>query len=103
MTRGTRATCHPDREHRARGLCVPCYNRQLYLTHRPDAIDRGDLNAARLEDLQWMHDTGETAEGAAARLGISLNALDKWCVRHDASHLFRTMRHRSSSPRQDVA
>lgn len=25
-----RALCHPDKPHRARGLCDPCYNRWLY-------------------------------------------------------------------------
>lgn len=41
-----------------------------------------DINARRLEDLQFMAATGETATGAATRLGISLDALEKWCDRH---------------------
>lgn len=32
----------------------------------------------RLEDLRWMHDTGESGRGAAARLGLDYRTLDKW-------------------------
>lgn len=37
---------------------------------------------ARLEDVRWFVETGENAEGAAARLGIKVDALEKWCSRH---------------------
>lgn len=33
---------------------------------------------ARGEDLQWLADTGENAIGAAARLGLTYAALEKW-------------------------
>lgn len=33
----------------------------------------------RAEDLTFMADTGETHVRAAARLGINLDALEKWC------------------------
>lgn len=36
----------------------------------------------RLEDLTFMADTGESAEGAAERLGISHDALEIWTRRH---------------------
>lgn len=36
----------------------------------------------RLEDLTWMADTGESATGAAERLGISHDALEIWTRRH---------------------
>lgn len=98
-----RAACHPDRQLKAHGLCGSCYNRHLYLGQRPQATNRRDFNTARLENLTWMHDTGETAERAAARLGISLTALEKWCSRHDAGHLFQTMHHRQNPTRQEVA
>jgi hypothetical protein len=39
----------------------------------------------RLEDLRWMADTGENASGAAARLGITFNALEVWLRRHDTA------------------
>lgn len=37
---------------------------------------------ARLEDLTFMADTGETPEGAARRLGVRADSLDKWCDRN---------------------
>lgn len=40
-------------------------------------------NKARREDLEFMAATGECAERAAARLGLSTEALRKWCERHD--------------------
>lgn len=39
--------------------------------------------ATRLEDLAWMADTGESAVGAAERLGVEHEALEKWLRRHD--------------------
>lgn len=39
--------------------------------------------AARLEDVRWMLETGESLTGAAARLGISPNALEKWLHRRN--------------------
>ena len=39
-------------------------------------------NAARLEDLAWLAECGETVEGAAHRLGITVPGLQKWCERH---------------------
>lgn len=38
---------------------------------------------ARREDLAWMAETGETFAGAAKRLGVTTDALGKWCERHD--------------------
>lgn len=38
--------------------------------------------AERREDLDWMARTGETTEGAAHRLGISTEALERWCLKH---------------------
>jgi hypothetical protein len=40
--------------------------------------------AARLEDLTFMADHGETHIGAAERIGMTVDALDRWCHRHDA-------------------
>jgi hypothetical protein len=37
---------------------------------------------ARGEDLQWLADTGENAIGAAARLGLSFAALERWARRN---------------------
>lgn len=37
---------------------------------------------ARLEDIQWMVETGETSAGISARLGITIGALTRWLDRH---------------------
>lgn len=50
--------------------------------------------AARIEDLQWMADTGESLTGAAHRLAISTDALEKFCERHHVTHLARRLRAR---------
>lgn len=42
----------------------------------------------RLEDLHWFAMTGENAEGAAMRLGISVAALERWCARNGAGDLW---------------
>lgn len=39
-------------------------------------------NAARAEDLAWMAETGETPDGAAHRLGLNTDALQKWSERN---------------------
>ena len=52
----------------------------------------------RLEDLAWMVETGETVEGAARRLGLSPNALEKFAVEH-APDLLRQLRARDVLPR----
>lgn len=41
--------------------------------------------SSRLEDLKWMHDTGESGRGAADRLGLSYRVLDKWARRNRIS------------------
>lgn len=38
--------------------------------------------AARLEDVQWMAETGECLSGAARRLGLAPDVLDRWLWRH---------------------
>lgn len=41
-----------------------------------------DETAARLEDVRWMAETGECLDGAARRLGLTRNTLEKWLVRN---------------------
>lgn len=41
-----------------------------------------EIGDNRLEDLDWMYETGETAAGAAERLGLPLKSLDKWARRN---------------------
>lgn len=44
---------------------------------------------ARLEDVRWMAETGESFTGAAARLGLKRDALENWLRRHDPETLAR--------------
>ena len=55
--------------------------------------------AERLEDLAWMVETGETVEGAAHRLGLSQNALEKFAGAN-APDLLRKLRERDVLPRE---
>ena len=57
--------------------------------------------AQRREDLEWFVETGETAEGAARRLGISDLALEKWC-RNNALDLWHRLRARDPLPLDPV-
>lgn len=51
---------------------------------------------ARLEDLMFLVDTGETTEGAARRLGCTIDTLQRWCYRH-APDLWRTLAARDAA------
>lgn len=42
---------------------------------------------ARLEDVRWMAETGECLDGAARRLGLSVNTLERFLWRNDAACL----------------
>jgi hypothetical protein len=42
---------------------------------------------SRVEDLTFMADHGETTTGAAQRLGLSSDALERWCHRHQLAGL----------------
>lgn len=56
------------------------------------------LNTNRAEDLEWMASTGETTEGAARRLGISIDALEKWCDRQQRRDLLQRLAANTSRP-----
>lgn len=53
--------------------------------------------SARLEDVTFMAATGETPDGAARRLGLRLDTLDKWCDRH-APDLWHRLRANAQPP-----
>lgn len=40
-------------------------------------------HAVRAENVRWFLATGEHAQGAAARLGITYAAFEAWCRKHD--------------------
>lgn len=55
-------------------------------THRANIVAaqrrmREQRNADRLEDVSWLAETGESLSGAAARLGLTNEALRQWCRR----------------------
>lgn len=50
---------------------------------------------ARLEDLQWLVETGEHLAGAAMRLGLTVDGLWAWCKRHHHQELYQLLAERS--------
>jgi transposase-like protein len=54
-------------------------------------------DAARLEDVAWMAETGETLSGAARRLGMEAESLAVWLRRRGAFDLCRTLRGREAA------
>ena len=83
-----------DRKHQARGYCNLHYKRVLVYGMTEDAPPPPSIHAAadRLEDCHWMADTGEGLTNAAARLGLTKNALDRWLRDHDRDCLARLIR-----------
>jgi hypothetical protein len=51
--------------------------------------------AAREEDVRWMHQHGESAVGAARRLGISSSGFHQWCRRQGLLPLWQAMADRN--------
>lgn len=45
----------------------------------------------RLEDLEWMAETGECLTGAARRLQLTPAGVEKFCQRQGRLDLFRTL------------
>lgn len=62
---------------------------------RACALARRRVRAAqRLEDVCWMTETGECLSGAARRLGMSEDALEKWLRDNGRRDLSATLRAR---------
>ena len=55
-------------------------------------------NADRLEDLTFLADTGESLTGAASRLGLTTDALEKWCRTHGHQHLHARLTANTRTP-----
>lgn len=76
----------------AKGYCNPHYQR-----HRrygsPYATPTGRRTSIHLEDVEFMADTGETFEGAAARLGVKPNSLEKHLARLGRRDLIHRFNH----------
>lgn len=81
--------------------CVPCRTAHAAAekrrAERREAV-RADPMFMRLEDLRWMAEHGECAEGAAARLEVTPAALAKWCTVHGQTDLWHTLRARDPWP-----
>lgn len=45
----------------------------------------------RAEDLDWMAAAGEGTEGAAKRLGVSPDSLERWCQRNGHADIWRRL------------
>lgn len=50
-----------------------------------------EINADRLDNLRFLAATGESLEGAAQRLGITVASLDTWCRRHGHTDLYQQL------------
>lgn len=51
-------------------------------------------HAARAENLRFMADTGENLTGAARRLGISTDGVEKWATKHGMRAELEVLRRR---------
>lgn len=58
------------------GLCTHCW----LTRHTPTPI-RGRVTPA-LEDALWLRETGESFDGAARRMGIKPDSLERLMARH---------------------
>lgn len=69
---------------------------------RVAAVAKMDVeNAARLEDLTFMIDNGESLQGAARRLGIKPKSLERWCELRGLNAEAATLRARDPKPQVD--
>lgn len=85
-----------ERPHNARGYCRTHYGRMIEGKSPLRAVtDKAAFDAARLEDLHFMAQTGESLNGAARRLGISERGLELWLTRHQAEALTAVLRSRN--------
>lgn len=92
-----------DLSHLARGYCATHYKRIIRNQPSKESLRAAQevADAARLEDLMWMLETGESLIGAAKRLGLSERGLELWLTRRGAQDL--TAKLRSRNPRDPNA
>jgi hypothetical protein len=62
-----------------------------------------DERAARLEDARWMAETGECLDGAARRLGLTRDALERWLTVNDRPTLTALIAHQPRDHNRQVA
>lgn len=86
-----------DRDARTKGFCDGHYRRwrkhgdplapdrrvRTVKAERAPAAPRRILTDDHFEDVEWMAETGESMDGAAARLGVTPRALEKFLERRD--------------------
>jgi hypothetical protein len=98
MSRGmSRGICSMDdceRPHYGRGYCKKHYG-NVIKGQVPRREREQQATTARLEDLHFMAEHGESLIGAAHRLGISERALEMWLKRQGAEALTADLRSRN--------
>jgi len=52
---------------------------------------RAETASARTEDIRWLVETGESATGAAQRLGLTRDGLEAFCRRNGLRDELRTL------------
>jgi len=71
------ATCHPERPHKARGLCAGCYGHHLYA----GTLDQHPLNHRPMTEFvaayTAMRAQGYSVRYIAYRLGVTFDGLNK--------------------------
>lgn len=86
----------------ARGWCQAHW-RHWRRTGSPEGAKPRVDAADRLEDVQWMAETGECLDGAAARLGLAPDTLELFLRRHDRGDLCTLLRSRNPRDHNSVA
>lgn len=82
-----------DAAHWAKGYCNAHYHRSRRYGDPYGAADPLERSSIHLEDVEFMADTGETFEGAAARLGVKPNSLIQHLARKGRRDLIRRFNH----------
>lgn len=80
----------------ARGYCAPHYKR--FMRHGDPFAGYIRGSNVNLEDVKWMADTGESLDGAAARIGIKPGSLKKNLSERGEHELLRQLRRRNPLP-----
>lgn len=78
----------PNPRH-AGGYCNPHYGR-MKRHGNPLAGNRANIKL-HIEDIEWMAENGESLSGAAARLGVTVSALDRHLRRGGHTDIITTL------------
>lgn len=70
-------TCHPDRPHKARGLCVGCYDHHLYNRTLSQFPRRNRTPAEFAAAYTELRAQGRSVRYVAWKLGITFDGLNR--------------------------